>query len=161
MATGAWVWEDDAEPDPEPEPEPLPEPEPAPMATAAMRAIDVDALDERTVVRGRVREPIPAVALEDGRLVPIDRTLVVGRNPVVSGGDLAVRVSGSTVSKMHFSVGVHEGRVWVCDLESTNGTTLESDDGASVRLKPGRKTFAPVPGAIGFGEHRATLHPDS
>lgn len=127
---------------------------PAPRPTA--RPVVED--DDSEMTRQRVR-PTPAgptLVLEGGQRIAITGVHIVGRNPATTEGT-PVRAAGAAVSKTHFSIGLHEGRVWVCDLNSTNGTELESAEGQRVRLNPGRKTFAPVPGAVIFGDKRAAL----
>lgn len=93
---------------------------------------------------GRVdRLDLGRIRLADGRTVPIDGTIIVGRSPRVerTGADgipalLALGDASGDISRNHLRVTVEGWTVLVEDLGSTNGTVL-TDAAGSRRLRPG------------------------
>jgi len=105
-----------------------------PAAQAEWVQEPADAVDERGV--GTLRLP-------DGKSVPVDRVIVLGRAPrVLEGHDpdsiyLARIVDPShEVSSQHATVSAQGGKAWVTDLDSTNGTEVVDRTGARVRIAP-------------------------
>ena len=123
-------------------------------------AVEEQLDDLETTVRLRRRSAV-TLALSDGRVFRVQAKVVVGRNPSDDGDDVVVTVQDSTVSKTHFAVGVRDGVVWVRDLQSTNGTTVESDAEGIVHVAPGQEVVAPVPSVVLFGSQQATLQFDT
>jgi len=71
---------------------------------------------------------------------------LVGRNPVAQPGEyvehlIAVVDAGKSVSKTHLEFGQDDGRFWVSDRYSTNGSTVRPPDAETRRCEPGRRYF--------------------
>ncbi|QCB95388.1 FHA domain-containing protein [Cellulomonas shaoxiangyii] len=113
---------------------------------------DAEADAERTVVRPRaVRWRL---RLDDGRVVPLERPLVViGRRPPETDGTtqvVALPDTTRTLSKTHARLELRDGTWWVTDLGSTNGVVVADADGAQ-RLLP-RGEPARVPARVRLGD---------
>lgn len=83
--------------------------------------------------------PRPVVVLDDGQRVPVDGTVVLGRDPRPSSslGDAALVVlADPSVSANHLAVGLGPTGPWVMDLRSTNGSSVEQDGAPRQRLTP-------------------------
>jgi hypothetical protein len=137
------------------QPEPLDPPTvqqpPDPSPTTAVAPDVEEELDARTVARSSLRsEPSgPAIALPDGRVMPLASAIVIGRGPDAGRGPVGatpLAVADPSLSKTHAVVEADAGGVWVTDLHSTNGTAFEGD-GATTRCEPGVRTPLP-PGAV-------------
>ncbi|MBN9186022.1 MAG: FHA domain-containing protein, partial [Microbacterium sp.] len=92
--------------------------------------------------------------LSTGQLVPLDRTVVIGRRPRstrVTGTDLphliAVASPEQDISRSHIEVRVEGDSILVTDLNTTNGTTLRRLGTDPVRIHPGERTVV-VPGDV-------------
>ncbi|UZN01784.1 RDD family protein [Cellulomonas sp. S1-8] len=75
------------------------------------------------------------VALDDGRVLTVERLALVGRNPSPGAEVQVVRVVDPTrsVSKTHLQLAVDgAGGSWVVDRGSTNGTVVTLPDGGQV-----------------------------
>jgi len=75
------------------------------------------------------------VALDDGRVLTVERLALVGRNPSPGPDVQVVRVvdQSRSVSKTHLQLAVDpRGGSWVVDRGSTNGTVVTLPDGAQV-----------------------------
>lgn len=118
-------------------------------ATAAAPASAPVADDfESTRLSGSGPVSVPAgvivFRLDTGEVVPITRHGALGRDPVAPGGDpsdLLIALQGDTlsVSKTHLEFGLEDGRVWVSDRGSTNGTALVRGDGVELELDAGER----------------------
>lgn len=108
------------------------------------------AVDGATVMvpRGvaQAGSPVPAKTLllrmDDGRLVDVRSSAVIGRNPRRSDGDgdaELIVVDHDTVSKTHLMVGVSDGVAWAVDRHSTNGTVHLDQHGRETRLEAGQR----------------------
>lgn len=93
---------------------------------------------------------------------PLDRALVLGRNPSLPPGasgatQLAVDDPDRSVSKTHALLELRDGLPWVTDLRSTNGTSVTNDVGEALMCEPG----VPIPvgdgWVLGLGEYSITL----
>jgi len=121
---------------------------------------------------GRVRGL--RVALDDGRVLTVERLALVGRNPSPGPDVQVVRVvdPSRSVSKTHLQLAVDgAGGSWVVDRGSTNGTVVTLPDGGQVvcrvdhpvRLREGAVVVfgdrslrvVAVPAAAPAGERRA------
>lgn len=94
------------------------------------------------------------LAFDDGQSTVLVQTVLIGRNPAAAPGEGPVALFnvadlGRSVSKTHLAVTIHDGRVWVTDRNSTNGSGITGADGAFRPLDPG----APEP--VRFGD---TVH---
>jgi hypothetical protein len=101
-----------------------------------------NALNAPTV---RARQPLGYLVLEDDSRIEIDRDCVVGRIPdeasAVRGDLRPIRIGGLTggMSRVHIEIRHANGRVFVVDAGSRNGTFLrEPATGAWIRLAPWR-----------------------
>jgi hypothetical protein len=79
-----------------------------------------------------------------GDSFPVTGHGFMGRNPVSAspGGDAQlVRIvdPALTVSKAHLEFGIEEGRLWITDLRSGNGTIIEPVDASPWRAHPGTR----------------------
>ncbi|GLK16529.1 RDD family protein [Herbiconiux flava] len=121
----------------------------APEGAGGARASAPPADDfESTRLSGSGPVSVPAgvivFRLDTGEVVPITRHGVLGRDPVAPGGDasdLLIALQGDTlsVSKTHLEFGLEDGRVWVSDRGSTNGTALVRGDGVELELDAGER----------------------
>lgn len=71
---------------------------------------------------------------------------LIGRNPSAEPGEfvdhlVAVFDVGKSVSKSHVEFGQEDGRLWVSDRYSTNGTLVRRPGHDPIRCEPGRRYF--------------------
>ena len=117
---------------------------PRPMADASMTL---------EPVRPRARQ----LRLPNGSIVPIEGVVLFGRNPSASPTDppmsrtIAVDDPERSISKTHLAFGVDNGRIWVEDRHSTNGTSVSRPNGTTLPLAPGVRTFVDNGASIVFG----------
>jgi hypothetical protein len=104
----------------------------------------------------------PRLVLPDGTVLPLSQGLIVGRDPQHQDGYGVSALAPlhdieRSVSKTHAVLGVSEGRVWIIDLNSTNGTFVVSPNGTLTPCPP--EVATPLePGAdIRFGEYRVRV----
>ncbi|MCY1675371.1 RDD family protein [Pseudarthrobacter sp. SL88] len=155
-----------------------PAPDAAPAPSAAWRAgqqgtgqqfagqqppgqTHVDDDVERTQVRPGTAGPAPVavlrIRLDDGRDFQLDRSVLVGRNPVGSAGEqhaqlLAVDDPGRSISKTHLHVLTDGAGIWVTDRNSTNGSAVTTPDGLRTPLAAGVPTFVSPGSSVHFGD---------
>jgi FHA domain len=89
-----------------------------------------------------VRPPLGLVRLSTGDVVPLDRSVIMGRNPRTEDGNEVgrphlVRLPSpdNDVSRTHVEVRLEDWHVLVVDLASTNGTTVTNPGQAPIRLR--------------------------
>ena len=104
----------------------------------------------------------PRLVLPDGAVLPLSRGLIVGRDPQEQEGyGVSERARlhdvERSVSKTHAILGLSEGRVWVIDLNSTNGTVIIAADGSETLCTPEVATPLPVGSDLRFGEYRVRV----
>ncbi|WP_168207286.1 RDD family protein [Microlunatus elymi] len=103
------------------------------------------------------------VVLEDGRQVPINRLVLVGRNPQPRAGEDDVQLikvvdEARTVSKTHLAINVDARGVSITDRGSTNGTAITDADGGYELLVPEVPRRIHTPGyLISFGKHKIRI----
>ena len=105
----------------------------------------------------------PALALPDGRTVALHAPVVVGRDPDVSRGPVGsegISYADPSLSKTHATVETGANGVYVTDLHSTNGTSIEAP-GAAMSCAPGERTMVPPGSVVRFGDVVASLVGDS
>jgi len=116
---------------------------------------------ERTQVRPGSGGPAPVavlrVRLDDGRDFQLDRSVLVGRNPVGQAGEqraqlLAVDDPGRSISKTHLHLLTDGAGIWVTDRNSTNGSAVTTPDGVRTALAPGVPTFVTPGSSVHFGD---------
>jgi hypothetical protein len=127
------------------------------------------AVDQTVMARPRMDGPAVrpgslAVKLDDGRLVALDRRVLVGRDPAPGTRDVSqpvhlVPVSDPQmrVSKTHLAIAMSNGSAWVEDLHSTNGTTVEQPGGVSLPVAPGAPVSLRPGSVVHFGGLRAEV----
>ncbi len=98
--------------------------------------------------------PIGRLRLSTGQVVPLDRTVIIGRRPKsarASGADLphliGVDSPQQDISRNHVEVRAEGDSILAVDLQTTNGTTLRRQGSAPTRLHPGEATML-VPGDV-------------
>lgn len=64
---------------------------------------------------------------------------------------------GLSVSKTHLEFGQLDGRLWVSDRYSGNGTVIRGRDGSAIRCEPGRRYMVDVGSRIDIGEQHITV----
>lgn len=123
---------------------------------------------DRTSLRGDVQPPGPPapprpkwqMVMEDGRVIPLDRAVVVGRRPTQPPGKpvhlVTVEDTTRTLSKSHIRVDADEDSPFVTDLGSTNGSGLVTATG-QVDLHAHQPRRIPAGQVVKFGEHRFTV----
>ncbi|MDT0194566.1 RDD family protein [Arthrobacter sp. AB6] len=150
-----------------PSPTPAPPPAAAPAAASEtaggsvpVQGGHVDDDVERTQVRPR-GGPVPVavlrIRLDDGRDFQLDRSVLVGRNPVGQAGEqhaqlLAVDDPGRSISKTHLHLLTDGAGIWVTDRNSTNGSAVTTPNGARTPLAPGVPTFVTPGSSVHFGD---------
>ncbi len=116
---------------------------------------------ERTQVRpgagGPAQVAVLRVRLDDGRDFQLDRSVLVGRNPVGQAGEqhaqlLAVDDPGRSISKTHLQLLTDGAGIWVTDRHSTNGSAITTPDGLRTPLVPGVPTFVTPGSIVHFGD---------
>ena len=104
----------------------------------------------------------PRLVLPDGQVLPLDHGIIVGRDPQHQDGyGVTERATlhdvERSVSKTHAVLGFSDGRVWVLDLNSTNGTVLIDENGAETLCTPEVATPLPANADVLFGEYRVCI----
>lgn len=105
------------------------------------------------------RPPLGVLVFSNGERVVADRTVLIGRNPRVSGtltGELPrivkLESAGQGLSRTHAEVRIEGWQMLLEDLQSTNGTEVTLPGQATRRLHAG-DPVALVPGAtVDFGD---------
>ena len=97
------------------------------------------------------------IRLDDGRDFQLDRSVLVGRNPVGQAGEqhaplLAVDDPGRSISKTQLHLLTDGAGIWVTDRNSTNGSAVTTPDGARTPLAPGVPTFVTPGSSVHFGD---------
>ncbi|WP_397426069.1 RDD family protein [Pseudarthrobacter sp. NCCP-2145] len=132
---------------------------PVPGGQGTQHHVDDDV--ERTQVRPGAGGPAPVavlrIRLDDGRDFQLDRSVLVGRNPVGQAGEqhaqlLAVDDPGRSISKTHLHLLTDGAGIWVTDRNSTNGSAVTTPDGARTPLAPGVPTFVTPGSSVHFGD---------
>ncbi len=116
---------------------------------------------DRTQVRPGAAAPAPVavlrIRLDDGRDFQLDRSVLVGRNPVGQAGEhqaqlLAVDDPGRSISKTHLHLLTDGAGIWVTDRNSTNGSAVTTPDGHRTPLQPGVPAFVTPGSSVHFGD---------
>jgi hypothetical protein len=104
----------------------------------------------------------PRLVLPDGAVLALTNGLIVGRDPQEQDGyGVTARARlhdvERSVSKTHAILGLSEGRIWVIDLNSTNGTVMIAADGTETLCTPEVATPLPPKTDLRFGEYRVSV----
>jgi len=94
-----------------------------------------------------------SIRLDDGRVLALDRPILIGRDPAAQPDAVPLALADGTrsVSKTHARVEVSDGVVLVTDLHSTNGVVIVSD-GEPETCRPGVPTVVPTRATVRFGD---------
>ncbi len=139
----------------------VPENHAAPLPVPAAGAAHPDDDFDRTQMRGGAAYAAPVavlrIKLDDGRDFQLDRSVLVGRNPVGQTGEqqaqlLAVTDPGRSISKTHLHVLTDGAGIWVTDRNSTNGSAVTTPDGRRTALQPGVPAFVSPGSTVHFGD---------
>lgn len=107
--------------------------------------------------------PRATLLLWDNRVVVLEGTALVGRNPSPREGEalpvqvIAVVDRGRSVSKTHLAIGVDADGVWLRDRNSTNGTVVTLEDGQQILCAPEQMVRVPVGASVAFGDYWLTV----
>lgn len=100
------------------------------------------------------------LVFDTGERVVVEGDGLVGRSPSSDGVTHVVAVDDPerSVSKVHLAFGLAaDGRLWVVDRGSTNGTFLVAPDGAGTALTPGTRSHVEPGWTIRFGQRSARV----
>lgn len=132
----------------------------ATIAVAEMRALraerpafdSTDNVPARRPARGRIR-------LSTGRVVELERPVIIGRRPKstrTTGADLptlvAVDSPDQDISRSHVEIRAEGEHVLVTDLDTTNGTVLLRGGNEPVRLHPNEPTMVVTGDVLDLGD---------
>lgn len=142
-------------------------PAPPPVGAAAVAAAaDLERTVARTVVAPKSAAG-PRLRFDHGAVTDVVSSILIGRDPAATAGAplgaalLAVPDPTMSVSKTHLLLRVHDGRLWVEDLHSTNGTAILHPGGERVAALPGSPVVAPPGAVVEFGDCRAEVLVDA
>ena len=112
----------------------------------------LDDLDGEPVVRA-------VLAFDTGERVPVDRSVLIGRNPKITGTVEAElpRImkydgAGQGVSRTHAEVRIDGTDLVIEDLDSTNGTEVETADGETEAVPAGRPVVIGIGSVVVLGD---------
>lgn len=132
----------------------------ATIAVADVRAMraeriafeSTDSVPARRPARGRIR-------LSTGRVVELERPVVIGRRPKstrTSGAELPTLVAVDSpeqdISRSHVEIRAEGEHVLVTDLDTTNGTVLLRGGNEPVRLHPNEPTMVVTGDVLDLGD---------
>ncbi|MET0726447.1 MAG: zinc-ribbon domain-containing protein [Leifsonia sp.] len=106
--------------------------------------------------------PAYVLRFSTGEVATVGGSGLVGRRPQPQPSesfDQLVHVDdrGLSVSKTHLEFGLHEGRLWIADRFSGNGSLIRRADGGVVRCEPGRRYLVERGSRIDMGEQSFTV----
>jgi len=83
-----------------------------------------------------------------GETVAVSGTGLLGRRPLPQPAEyfdhlIQINDVGMSVSKSHLEFGQDQGRLWVSDRYSANGTVIRRPGETAVRCEPGRRYLVP------------------
>jgi len=121
----------------------------APLHLATQVARDADTLPPARRLR-------PYLTLDDGLSVLLDRTFVVGTDPVAPSSHpyaepLAISDPADSTSATHFLVSPARDGAWIIGLHAGAGLAITSEDGRAVHLPPGQPGRATAGAEIHWG----------
>jgi len=142
------------------------------MSSAPYRALE-DEVEQTQLREARSRvayaptraqtRPRATLLLWDNRVVVLDGTALVGRNPSPREGEalpvqvIAVLDRGRSVSKTHLAMGVDADGVWLKDRSSTNGTIVTLTDGQQILCAAEQTVRVPIGASVAFGDYWLTV----
>jgi hypothetical protein len=127
----------------------VPEVRDEPVQELAPEALEPLPAQEAKSIPAPAREPGPPperfiLQFSTGESVTVDGTGLVGRNPRAEPGEyfdtlVTIIDPARSVSKTHLEFGLEDGRLWISDRYSGNGTVLREPDAVPRRCEPGRR----------------------
>ena len=115
-----------------------------------------------TMVLPQPRQLRCGLEFDDGSMLVVRGTGLIGREPAASGNQPLHRVSladdACLISRTHLEFWTHEGRLWVRDCHSRNGSEIEIY-GRRSRMKPGMAVPVPPTSTIYIGRQRIRVRP--
>jgi uncharacterized RDD family membrane protein YckC len=96
--------------------------------------------------------------LDDGREVPVDGLVLLGRNPQPQPGEedaqlIKIADETRTVSKSHLAIATDGDGAFVVDRGSTNGSTVTTSGGVSTRCQVGERVRVAEGSIVSIGDH--------
>ncbi|WP_434811399.1 FHA domain-containing protein [Microbacterium sp. bgisy189] len=145
---------------PPPAPESLGDHDGETIAVADLRALKAREADYHSTDNVPPRQPSRGrITLSTGRVVELERTVVIGRRPKstrTSGADLPVLVAVDSpqqdISRSHVEIRSEGEHVLVTDLNTTNGSVLLRGGQEPVRLHPGEATMVVSGDVLDIGD---------
>lgn len=153
---------------PPPAPESLGDHDGETIAVADVRALKAREADYHSTDNVPPRQPSRGrITLSTGRVVELERTVVIGRRPKstrTSGADLPVLVAVDSpqqdISRSHVEIRSEGEHVLVTDLNTTNGSVLLRGGQEPVRLHPGEATMVVSGDVLDIGDGVAVTFED-
>ena len=106
------------------------------------------ALHSDPVVTAPAEQSVPGLEFTDGRRLLVDRPVVIGRKPHADPsptGELpavfTVTSPERAISRTHLRISTRDGRVFLEDLNSTNGTEVQPAEQPMFLLEPGQSAI--------------------
>lgn len=140
---------------------PLPQPSAAtPPAATVPHADDIDGM---TIARSSIQRTRggPSLTLPGGVVVDLATPVMIGRSPDLArapAGAVAVPHSDRSLSKTHALVEASDGAIWITDLHSTNGSSVDHG-GVETQLQPGLRTQVAAGAVIRLGTVDVVVNP--
>ncbi|NYG99682.1 hypothetical protein BJ979_002308 [Schumannella luteola] len=127
-----------------------------PQLPDGQREVAIDLEDTRLVSRS----PRPAswvLQFSTGESFTVSGSGLIGRNPSAQPAEFMDQLvplfdAGKSVSKTHLEFGQDEGRFWVSDRYSTNGSVIRPPDSEPRRCEPGRRYLVSRGTRVDIGE---------
>ncbi len=96
--------------------------------------------------------------LDDGREIPVNGLVLLGRNPQAQPGEedaqlIKIADETRTVSKSHLAISTDADGAFVVDRGSTNGSTVTNSSGVSTRCQVGERVRVAEGSIISIGDH--------
>ncbi|WP_285726606.1 RDD family protein [Psychromicrobium xiongbiense] len=106
--------------------------------------------------------PVYRLSFDDGRIMDIRGTVLIGRNPAGYDGEMIdqlidVQDQSRSISKTHLHLVASPDGVWVTDRGSTNGSALVTSEGQKTRLHSGEPLLARPGVVVRFGDRTLTV----
>ncbi|MFL6066004.1 MAG: RDD family protein [Friedmanniella sp.] len=141
----------------------VPAQDPVPVSAAAPAPARVTAGSGPRTPRAARPTPTKAdtrwvAVLDDGREVPVQGLVLLGRNPQPRPGEEGAELikladESRTVSKSHLALGLDESGLFVTDRGSTNGSMVTTAEGARTRCAPGAVVHVAAGSVVSMGNH--------
>jgi len=96
--------------------------------------------------------------LDDGREIPVNGLVLLGRNPQPHPGEedaqlIKIADETRTVSKSHLAVSTDADGAFVVDRGSTNGSIVTTSSGVSTRCQIGERVRVAQGSIVSIGDH--------